>query len=315
MSPLGSWNLQWLNHNAQRSYPLTERASKTDTTGTLTLPDSFIVGLYFPVSTEAVVDPAGFFIKNVLISPTGFNITIGYASAGTIVDVAAANIIRSNYTPNRSYALGGIDQFDDCVGNIVLGPLDDIDQAPPGLYTFTPAAGELEPDAIRPMIRSVSRLQVSNNGELSDYIYGQVTLVAGANVRIDVNTVGDVTEIVFNAISGLNLNNDCLCDVPPVAPCIKCINGVCSDDGNFYLSSNECVEIASTANGLSIKDTCCTPCCGCKELDAIALKLQQFNDGVATLQNFVSRLGAEVTQMNLVVIGSRTADCTTCQPE
>jgi hypothetical protein len=35
---------------------------------------------------------------------------------------------------------------------------------------------------------------------------------------------------------------------------------------------------------------------------------------VTTMQNFVTRLGSEVTQMNLVVLGSRLGDagCNTC---
>lgn len=312
--PIGNWNLQWLNHNSQRSYPLTERATKTDITGTIKIPDNFIVGLHFPIHAGTAFQSDKFFIKNILIAPTGFNITLGYSDGGTTVEVASANIIRSNYTPNKSYALGGVDNFDDCVGSIVLGVLDGIDELPPGFYTFAQEAGELEPDAIRPMIRAVTRLQVLNNTELSQPIYGHVTLVAGTNVRIDVNELEDETEIVFSAISGINLNKDCLCNVPPPGECIKCINGVCSTDGTFTFAQDSCVEITPITNGLSFKETCASPCCGCKELDAVTTQLDRFGDGVATLQGFVTRLGAEVTQMSLVVLGSRLGDCATCQP-
>lgn len=312
--PIGNWNLQWLNHNSQRSYPLTERATKVDTTGTIKIPDNFIVGLAFPVHAGTAFTPDKFFIRNILIAPTGFNITLGYSDGTTTVDVASANIVRSNYAPNRSYALGGVDDFDDCVGSIVLGTLDGIDELPVGFYTFTPAAGEIESDAIRPMIRSVTRLQILNNSELSQPIYGHVTLVAGTNIRIDVNELPDETEIVFSAISGVNLNKDCLCNVPPPGECIKCINGVCSGDGTFTFGQDSCVEITPITNGLSFKDTCAEPCCGCSELEAITTQLDRFGDGVTTLQGFVTRLGAEVTQMSLVVLGSRTADSSSCQP-
>jgi hypothetical protein len=314
--PIGNWNLQWLNHNSQRSYPLTERATKVDNSGTIKIPDNFIVGMYFPIHAGTSFQVDGFFIKNLLISPTGFNVTLGYSDGTTTIDVAGANIIRSNYAPNRSYALGGIDDFDDCVGTIVLGSLDGVDELPPGFYTFEPEAGEIEPDVIRPMIRSVTRLQVLNNSEFSQPIYGHVTLVAGTNIRIDVNTINDETEIVFSAISGLNLNKDCLCNVPPAGECIKCINGVCSGDGTFTFAQDSCVEISPITNGLSFKETCAEPCCGCKELDAITTQLDRLGDGVTTLQGFVTRLGAEVTQMNLVVLGSRLSDgCASCQPE
>lgn len=311
--PIGNWNLQWLNHNAQRAYPLTDRATKTDTTGTLTLPDSFIVGLYFPVNAGMKFTANNFYIKSILIAPTGFNITIGFSDGLVDVAVAGGNIPRSGYVPNRSYALGGIDDFSDSVGHVVLGVLDDIDLLPPGYYEFDKSATELEPDVVRPMIRGITRLIVNNNGELSAPIYGDVTLVAGTNVRIDVNTTDDSTEIVFNAISGANLNQNCDCDIPTTGACIRCINGVCSEDGNFTFAQDSCVAITPLADGggLSFKDTCAKPCCGCSELDAITQQINRFGDGVTTLQNFVTRLGSEVTQMSLVVLGSKFASNST----
>jgi hypothetical protein len=310
--PLGQWNLQWLNHNAQRAYPLTDRATKVDTTGTIVLPDSFIVSLYLPVSASADVAPSNFFIRSVLIAPTGFNITVGYSDGKTTVDVAAANIVRSNYAPNRSYALGGIDTFSDSVGQIVIGQLDEIDSLPPGFYTFEPAATAIEPDAIRPMLRAVTSLQIINDAEISDNIYGHVTLVAGTNIRIDVSNTENTAEITINAISGQNLNHDCLCNIPDIGDCIRCINGVCSTDGTFTFAQDSCISITPITNGLSFKDTCASPCCGCTELDAVTTQLNRFGDGVTTLQNFVTRLGSEVTQMSLVVLGSRMADCSSC---
>lgn len=306
--PIGNWNLQWLNHNSQRSYPLTERATKTDTTGTVRLPDSFLVALYLPIHSGLAFAPNRFFIKSLLVAPTGFNITVGYDNNGTVVDVAAANIVRSNYQPNRSYALGGLDDFDDCVGRVVLGALDEIDQMPPGLYEFTFAAGELEPDTIRPMLRAVTRLRVSNNGETSAPIYGDVTLVAGNNVRITAVSFATETEIIFDAISGTNLNEECYCETPEIGACIRCINGVCSTDGNFILAPDDCIQITPMSNGLKFSDTCAQPCCGCTELDAIVTQINRFGDGVTTLQNFITRLGSEVTQMSLVVLGSQLGD-------
>lgn len=311
--PIGNWNLQWLNHNSQRSYPLTTRATKLDSAEppTIRLPDSFIVGLYLPIHSGQAFTPGNFFIRRVLIAPTGFNIVVGYTDDDdTIIDVAAANIARSAYLPNRSYALGGVDTFDDCVGSIVLGDLNEVDKLPIGNYSFTRAGGELESDAIRPMIRGVSALRVLSNNELSPPIYGDVTLVAGSNVRITTSHSNGETEIMFDAISGANLNQACLCHDGSTGQCITCINGVCSDDGSFTFTQNACVEIAplTLGAGISITETCAQPCCGCSELDAITTQIDLFGSGVATLQNFVTRLGSEVTQMSLVVLGSKLGD-------
>jgi hypothetical protein len=307
--PIGNWNLQWLNHNSQRSYPLTAWATKTDTRNAIRLPDSFLVALYLPISAANDVDVSRFFLKNLLISPTGFNIIIGYAPpTGNAVDVAAANIARTSFSANRSYALGGIDAFDDTIGHVAIGSLDEIDKLPSGFYTFTLESGALEPDAIRPAIRGISRLRVQNNTQFSDYIYGDVTLVAGSNIRLSVAYTSTDTQIIFDAINGANMNADCICPAPEDGECIRCINGVCSDNGTFTIISNACVDITPGSNSLTITDTCAQPCCGCSELDELNLQLDLFASGVTTLQNFVSRLGAEVTQMSLVVLGSRLND-------
>jgi hypothetical protein len=306
--PIGNWNLQWLNHNSQRSYPLTSWATKVDLLGAIRLPDSFIVALYLPISATIDVDTSRVFIKNVLISPTGFNITVGYDNGSEVIDVAAANIARANFAPNRSYALGGIDNFDDTIGHVVIGNVDEIDKLPPGFYTFNLEGGALETDVIRPNIRGISRIRINNNNQFSEYVYGDITLVAGTNVRISLAQTPEDTKIIFDAISGLNLNADCICPTPADGECIRCINGVCSDNGTFTIVANDCISIQAGKNSLSFKDICAQPCCGCEELDELTTQIDRFADGVTTLQNFVSRLGAEVTQMSLVVLGSKLGD-------
>lgn len=319
--PIGNWNLQWLNHNSQRSYPLTERASKNDTTATIRLPDSFILALYFPLHITLNVQIDRFYISTLLVSPLGYAIGLGYSDpvTGATVLVANATIAKATHTANATYALSGIDDFADSVGHIVIGVTDEIDALPPGLYTFELDDGELEADAIRPMVRSITALRVVNGVETSDLLYGDIELVAGTNMKIEFvpNLVSGNPRVIFSAISGENLNEPCTCNTYDPGECIKCINGICSDDGSFSLVGNECVQIAQTPglNGsLKFTDTCAQPCCGCAELDAIKTQIDRFDDGVNTLQNFVTRLSSEVTQMSLVVLGSRLGDagCSTC---
>lgn len=314
--PVGNWNLQWLNHNSQRSYPLTERATKVDnsTPPAIRLPDSFLVALYFPVHVGLDVLPDKFYLRSVLLTATGYNLTIGYDDGGDGYDVAVTNIVRSSHVPNRTYALIGLDNFADCVGQVVIGPLDEISQLPVGFYEFTPEAGALESDTIRPMIRGISSLRVRNGTEYSERLYGHITLVAGTNMRLTVaNNIVEPT-ITFAAISGENLNENCVCDVPDTGECIRCINGVCSGDGTFTFDQGSCLQITPNTNGLTFTNTCAEPCCGCQELDALKTQIDRFSDGVNTLQNFITRLSAEVTQMSMTVLGSKLGDsgCDTC---
>lgn len=307
--PIGNWNLQWLNHNAQRSYPLTMRATKRDLGDTIQIPDSFILALYFPVHAGQDVTVNRFYIKNILLAEIGHTIGIGYADpdAGPLL-VGSVSIPLATHVPYTAYAISGINDFADSVGNIVIGPLDEVGALPQGFYEFDVTGSEIEPDAIRPMIRGVSGIRVVGVNEVSETLYGDVEFVAGTNMQIVVDA--EQNKITFNAISGENLNTDCECAVNKPGECIKCINGICSDDGTFNFSGGGCIDVNVSQGGgfISFTDTCASPCCGCPELDVLKNQIDRFSDGVATLENFVTRLNSEVTQMSLVVIGSRLGD-------
>jgi len=315
--PLGIWNVQWLNQNSQRSYPVTDWATKKDKTGTVELPDDFIVALYFPVHAGLSVEPEKFFIKFLGVYPTGYNIGIGYDTGALDPPlVASVNIARDLHVENRSYALAGSDDFDDSVGKIAIGKLDNVDMLPPGQYEFEPAAATLETDAIWPMIRGISSLTVVNGSDISPRLYGDIELVAGNNMRIVANQIeGAAPEVVFSAIDGEGLNEDCACDEEGEGPCIRFINGIPPlPDGNFRIVGDKCMEVNPIEHGLQFRDQCSEPCCGCEELEALARQIDRFADGVLTLQNFASNLGSEVTQMSQVVLGSRLSDqgCIEC---
>lgn len=314
--PIGNWNLQWLNHNSQRSYPLTERASKVDTTGTIRLPDSFIVALYIPVHATLNIQLDQFYLKTLLISPIGYVIGIGYSASGAETLVATVSVTKATHRPNMAYAVAGVDDFSDTIGQIVIGNLDEINQLPAGLYEFNFNAGEIESDAIRPMLRGITALRVINGLENSPPLYGDIELVAGTNMRIDyaINIITGNPKITFNAIDNTNLNKVCDCDINKSGECIRCINGLCSSDGSYTIGGSDCITVSTSTTGIQLADICATPCCGCTELDALKTQIDRFSDGVTTMQNFVTRLGSEVTQMSLVVLGSRLGDagCSTC---
>lgn len=311
------WNVQWLNHNSQRSYPLTDAATKKDRTGSIQIPDDFIVGLYFPVHAGLDVLPDRFFIKQLGIYPTGYSVAVGYNDGSLDPPiVAAVNIDRSTHQLNKSYALAGSGDFDDSVGRIVIGKLTNIDRLTPGVYKFDPGGSDLEVDCIRPMVRGISSLTVITGQDRSERLYGDIELAAGNNMRIVVNQISNqVPQVVFNAIAGEGLNEECACEEEGDSDPIRYINGIPPlPDGNFRMVGNPCMEISPIINGLQFTDSCSQPCCGCDELDKLTDQIDRFSDGVLTLQNFASRLGAEVTQMSQIVLGSRLGDtgCIEC---
>jgi hypothetical protein len=308
--PTGIWNLEFLNHNSQRSYPLAEDATKTDLTGTFTLPDDFIVELYFPINAGNDVDADLFFIASIAVFATGFNISIGYNDGSANPPIVASAIIsQTTFTPNLSYALPGVEPFDDSVGKIVIGRLDSINLQPSGQFFFSYEGGKLDSDAIRPQIRGIQSIRVLNNGELSDRLTGHVILSAGTNFQISVTQVaGQPAQIRFDAVDGAGLTESCDCEGTISGP-IMTINGLAPDiNGNFALVGNQCLDIEPISNGLQLTDTCSTPCCGCTELEQITQELQIIGSGAATVDNFVQQLAVQMNTFSQVILGSRLND-------
>jgi hypothetical protein len=302
-----AWNLEFLNHNSQRSFPLAAWGDRTDTTAAITIPNELILALDFPVHAGMNVDPSRFFIRQLAIYPTGINISIGYDDlSATGIQVASVNVATSSHAEYRSYAVPGSDDYDDSVGRIVLGALSCIADFPTGVFNFAAASTPIEVSAIRPMIRGISSLTVVSGGSRSVRLYGDIELRAGNNMRITVNTPTTTPEIVFSAISGEGLNEVCGCDDEADSVPIRFINGIPPlANGNFRILGDECLRVLPITNGIQLDDVCSKPCCGCNELDALISEIQRFSDGATTLQIFATTLSSEVTQMSQIVLGSR----------
>jgi hypothetical protein len=316
--PRGTWNLEWLNHNSQRAYPLADDATKVDTGGSFTLPDDFIVGLYIPIHGSATIEPSLFFISSVSLFATGYNISISYYNSGAADwPVVSVNIPKSTHVENMSYALAGIGDFDDTVGKIVIGSLTALDLLAEAQYLFDYDGGKLDTDTIRPMIRGVSSLVLINGPDTSERLYGDIELQAGTNIRLTPVGVGtDTPTIRIDAITGEGLTEDCVCDTEPTTgPGIRKINGISpTTAGDFTIIGDDCLTISGITNGIQLGDVCSKPCCGCTELTAIVSDLERFGDNARTLEAFITRLDAEVTQFSATVLGSRLGDrgCVEC---
>jgi hypothetical protein len=296
---------------------MTDEAVVVDTSGSFTIPQDFIVGLSFPIHAGESVDPAKFYVKNIGAYATGFSVVIGYDADGGPVDVATALINRSTHSRNQSYALGGIGDFDDSVGRIVIGRLDSIDAQPAGFFTFSRDNTQLDMDVIRPMIRGVSSIAViSASGDTSPRMTGDIELVAGENVQlVPVVIAGQDPKIIVSAIEGEGLIEDCVCEGETEGRAITRINGIPpTATGDFTILGNECLDPEEVTNGLKLVDLCSQPCCGCEELEAITRDLELFGSKATTLENFLVRLENSVTQMDMVVLGATLRDrgCFSC---
>jgi hypothetical protein len=311
----GIWNQEWLNQNSQRAYPLAEDATRRDESGSFTLPDDFLLGLYIPVHAGLDVLPDRFFVRSVSVFATGYNVAVAYDDGTSSPPIVATAVVaRSSHREYDSYVLPGSGDFDDIVGKVVVGRTDAIDLQPSGRYFFGFSGGKLDPDCVRPMIRGVSSITVVNGGERSPRLYGDFEFSSGSNMQISVISIGSVNQIRWDAIEGAGLIENCACE-DDIGPPIRTINHVPPKaDGDFTLVGNACLELETVGNGLKLNDKCSEPCCGCVELEKLTRELSQFGDQATTLRGFVDRLKREVDTMRDNLMGSRlnSTGCSTC---
>ncbi len=299
-------NIQFANENQLRSYPFVDWATKKDQTGTITIPDSFLIGMYLPVSSALAIRPERFYLQHLGIFPAGYTLTVGYYDETTNPAVATVSIAKLTHREFRSYAMSGLGDFADSTGHVVIGSLDEIDQIAPGLYTFDYAATALEVDAIWPQIRGVSSIRVVSGNYSSERIYGDIALIAGDNVRLSVSQMGSVTQIRIDAVGSLDLNAQCICSPASASPPIRTINGIGPDaEGNYRILPDKCIQLSAVEHGLQLSDLCSAPCCGCDELQAVLEQVKRIEDGAKTLQSFVSNLESAVAQMTSTLAGTR----------
>lgn len=308
-------NLEWLNHNASRKYPLTADATSLDQSGDFELPNDFLVALYLAVPVSVSVEPSRFYLRTLDISGVGFGIVIGYDDPSGAFDVAGASIARASFAVNQVYRLTGVGDFYDVTGHLMLGHLDNLDLQPTGRYTFDPDGGRLEPDCIRPMLRGISGVRVQNGNNISELVFGDITLNAGPNTLLTQSG----NQITFSAVAGENLNEPCACDdAATLGDPILTINGQGPDaSGNIPILGDECLEIVLESGGIRIIDNCSKPCCGCAELEVLTRELERSKLQLKALEQLSDLLNQRTEQMDRVVLGSRLNDqpCFDCSSQ
>lgn len=297
-----SWNLEWLNLNANRAYPLREDASRTSADGSVVVPNYLLVDVSLSVS--GLLD--GFYLSRVAHSAGALSLTISdtYGPAvGTTINLEA-------HSTNTPYPVSGLSGREDAAGHVVLGDLSALkSDFPEGVYLFTPEAAALETRAVRPDIRGVSSLRASYMGEESPDLRGVVRLLAGDNIRLTYippdDTLSLPAGIQIDALDTTDFETECDCGTPTgnLPPPIRSINGVFGDGNhNVELVPSECLRIESGANLLRLIDTCAKPCCGCSELDFLRMKAGVLDDATNKLAPMMARLESALAELRLAVV-------------
>lgn len=281
-------NIEWLNSNSLRNYPFREDATLVPASGDVRLPNYLVVDFVLMMPTTL---PQSVYLSQ--LSKVGNLLTFVFADTiSNIITTLAINY--QTHTTNQSYDLIGNFGYSDVRGKIVLGDLTRLDDdLAEGLYTFTLTSAAFEHTTVRPAIREIRSLQLSNSGTLSGYIFGHVKLLAGDNVRL--TYLPTYNAIRIDAISSGGLNEDCDCaTVIGRRNIVRTINGIAVEDLTIE-GDGQCVTVTPQGNKLVISDVCSTPCCGCPELEFLTQQLKVLDVTLSNLQSYADQLNTRIS--------------------
>lgn len=282
-------NLDFLNANSLRNFPIKEGLSKLSIDGVLTLPDDFIVDLVLAASSDVT---ARFYISKVSNLPNVVVVELSSIAGTTSLVCGTFTIETSTHTLNKTYYLLPSDNYPASNGKLTVASVATIGGLPLGVFSFEAATTELESRVIIPSLNNITKFTFSNADGSTFSVTGDITIVAGINVSFR----GSGSTIYVDAGEGLGLNlalND-----PRVN--IKTINGVPPDDeGNFVIETSNCAQLQEITNGLLLNDTCCKPCLSCDEIGDLTGRLMQLETDMLNLRDHYQRISTLSSQLTI----------------
>ena len=290
-------NLDFLNANSLRNYPLKEGVSKLDSSGAFTIPDDFMVDLLTSVSASASVRV---FVSKIVNLPG--EIAVELSIYGTSHIVGVFSIPTSTHKRYDTYYLVPSDYAVNATGKLVVADLTSMSSSAYGTFTFTSANTEVEARTVVPGLTTISRFVFKNADDTSFSVSGDVVIVAQTNTKfrqIDSRTVA------IDAGDNLGLSAPCA----DSRPCLKTINSIAPDeDGNFSLTTSDCAKftplVNATLKGLNLSDTCCKPCLSCNEIGDLTERLMQLESDLLALRNHYNDLNIITQQFGTLSTSS-----------
>lgn len=284
----------WLNENSLREYPFHEGCGlrPNDSAGTVvdggwTLPNCLLVDMTVAVDGSNA-DP---FLYLSQMSVVAGSVTLVFSdrNGDRVISVYAT---QSGHTKNDAYHVAGVGSFVDARGVVCLGDLDSFfDQTPDGLYNFSPEEARIEPTCIRPSVVGVRSLRAADSsGYMSLRLVGDVSLVAGDNIRFDYKP--DENALVVSADPNSGYTEECDCETAEQS-FVRSINGIAVEE--VVIEGDDCIQVSTDNGVIKMTDECAKPCCGCAETAFINQTINDLQTSVNTLAGNVSSLGDRLT--------------------
>jgi hypothetical protein len=285
-------DLQWLDTNSQRNFPLYDLATRLDITGLFTLPNDLICDA--KISAPSSYGVTGWFVSQVTGYGSGLVITLACTGQGNVATVTVPLV---GFTMYSSYAISALPGFPQVGGSLVIGSAAAVIASSSSIYNFVQANTQLLPTVIYPAASVVSSVTVVDQFGNDTLLTGAIVLAAGANGSLSVSG----QTITLGMTTGVLIQNPCGCldsggnnRVP-----IRTVNGVGPDNtGNLTLVGLSCMGVQTGGTGVvGLNDTCATPCCGSPELTQLATNANTLQTQQNTLANDLAQLQAALNQV------------------
>ncbi len=276
-------NLDFLDLNEKRNFPIRETVSCLSSDSLFTIPSSFLVDFILVASSDVTLK---FFISEIQNLDSVIKVTIS-DSLGNIT--GSFSIPTGSHIRYNEYYLSPSAVYAGAKGKLVVGGLEAIQNQPFGIFSFSITATEFETRTILPAPQAINRLVFTNEEGNLVSLSGDVTLQARSNLAFKLVS----STIYLDAANGLvGLNRTCTQSASPITT----INGVSPNAGNFLITFSACSGLTSIANGLNINDTCCKPCLGCDEISTLTDRLVQVETDLISLRDRIDQLNNVATQ-------------------
>ena len=294
-------NIEWLNQNLLRAYPLREDADFTPllpsgarATG-LRLPTCLVTDFSFTVAFDDA-DGSVPELTGVTHAADGFSFELSLG--GTVLATRSATI--SGHKVNQVYPLVGQGDNADCGGWLVLGDLERAaEELPEGVYRFAPGQLPFEVSTLRMAPRGVRSITAVGKYGLRTYapLYGNVRIIAGQDMTVRNDSANNAIWLQAESKTGYERTEPCDCGAESTRR-VRLINGMAAEEVQIVGASG-CMSVTDDTSRhlVKIADTCSTPCCGCAELNFVESAIATINKSLATLNGYAEALRARVAEL------------------